>query len=250
MNATRRHLERAAREADRERLKRARRALQQAKADRRSSIRRARDLCKAAKAALAKWRREARKQLRAEVVALREQARRWPREQRAALRQEIDRRRSQVCGMCVTGRKSARLRGTEAVKAAKRRLADEKAAQAREKLWAKRTPIGTPKGAAKAVEKRRESDSDVEANLSPDELTVWRSVKARVKGSPRMSRLEAFQHWLHEHGAEVAELLERKAEAELRKLSAEEQQARKRMAKPYRSRSRDELLLAVSDVPF
>lgn len=47
-------------------------------------------------------------------------------------------------------------------------------------------------------EHRRESDEAVEVNLRPDEVALFRKMRARFKGTPH-ERLEKFRHYLHDH---------------------------------------------------
>jgi hypothetical protein len=47
-------------------------------------------------------------------------------------------------------------------------------------------------------EHRREADEAVEVNLRPDEIALWRKIKARFKGSPH-ERFEKFRHYVHDH---------------------------------------------------
>jgi len=57
-----------------------------------------------------------------------------------------------------------------------------------------------------------ESDFDVESNIDPDLMIVWKAVMRGIKGSPKMSRTEAFLHWVEENPDEVTAILADKLE--------------------------------------
>ena len=67
--------------------------------------------------------------------------------------------------------------------------------------------------------KDRETDADVELNLDPELVPLWREMSGRFKGSARASRTEQFLHWAHEHPEAVrdamTETTERQHEQEL-----------------------------------
>jgi hypothetical protein len=218
----RRFLERMAREAARDRLDRARKAVKAARVHKRGSVARARALCKHARESFTAWKRDARGKLKTEIAALRKQAREWPKAQRALLKGEIARRTADVCEVCshVGG---ARKKGAADLEQARAGLVSERQARKRERIWA-----GPParsklyagpalgKGAARVREIRDESDHEVEVNLTPDELIVWHRVKTQIRKGERMTRTEAFHHWMHDHSADVARLLEEDAAEALR----------------------------------
>lgn len=66
-------------------------------------------------------------------------------------------------------------------------------------------------GALRSLKRReaqQESDDAVERDIDPSLVTVWRRVKRQFTDTPRMSRSEAFLHWVEEHPEEVAVLQE------------------------------------------
>jgi hypothetical protein len=81
-------------------------------------------------------------------------------------------------------------------------------------------------------ERAQESDDAVRANIPPELVYLFERVKRRIKGSPRMSRTEAFLHYAEEHPSEVLEALEDKTEATIRELEARERELAKRARKP------------------
>lgn len=216
----RRWLERMAREADRERLRRARQAVKDARASRRSLKARARETCRAAKLAVRDWAKAERERLRRE---------------RLELRETHQRKKAEACNVCTTGRAKAKLDGDAGLTVARAALELERDAQRRERLWKRKGPSRS------AAEVRSESEDEVRANLSPDELIVWEQVKGRIKGTSRMSRTEAFAHWVHEHPEEVSRLLEKQVAKELKELEREVEREQKRFREGVSKASDKEL---------
>ena len=69
-------------------------------------------------------------------------------------------------------------------------------------------------GALRSMKRRealQESDDAVERDIDPSLVPVWRRVKRQFVDTPRMSRSEAFLHWVEEHPEEVAVLQEQVA---------------------------------------
>lgn len=62
----------------------------------------------------------------------------------------------------------------------------------------------------KRRESQAESDDAVEHEIDPSLIPVWRVVKRQFVDSPRMSRAEAFQHWVDENPDEVLVLMEQR----------------------------------------
>lgn len=64
--------------------------------------------------------------------------------------------------------------------------------------------------ARRAHERRRERDEFLEREIDADLVDVWRGLgpraRAEFKANPYMSRAEAFAHWCHDNGADVASL--------------------------------------------
>jgi hypothetical protein len=73
-----------------------------------------------------------------------------------------------------------------------------------------------------AKERRAESDDAVRANIPAELVRVFEKVKRGVRGSPHMSRTEAFLHWVEENPDEVLAIQEADAEKQFRKLLAEQ----------------------------
>jgi hypothetical protein len=182
-------------------------------------------LCRRARAAFKAWRTKRRAWLRAELERV-----------RARVRAETETRRARV-GRCCGRDQRARVRaeGDAKVAAAVADLVQLREERRRERTWTRRdTPA--PGLARARGEKRAESDSEVEANLGPDELIVWQRVKRTIKATPRMSRTEAFAHWMHDHSAEVAQYLADDADAYYERAVRDEARERARMHKPRSDR--------------
>jgi len=243
--STRAQLVALARSNDRERLARLRRKLKEARAAKRASKKRAREVCAAAKAAVRAFARDERARLKTERERLKRE--------RAELGPEIKRRRAAACDVCVTGKERAELDGAEAVRVARAALADEREQQAIARRW-RSSSSKAPKGAALVAERRAESDDEVRANLSGDELRIFERVKARIRPTGRMSRTEAFAQWVHDHSADVARIVEQLAAEDVRALEREERAAARAARRSYGSMRDAELVARVrsdlSDVPF
>lgn len=80
-----------------------------------------------------------------------------------------------------------------------------------------------------AAERARESDEQVERDISADLLPVWNRVKRSIKATDRMSRTEAFEHWVHEHSADVYEIQAEALESDVAELVANEYAQRAQM---------------------
>jgi hypothetical protein len=78
---------------------------------------------------------------------------------------------------------------------------------------------------ATAAERRSESDDAVRANVPPEYLGLWEKVKGSIRGSDRMSRTEAFLHWIEEHPEEHFAAIDDKTDALIRELEARERDA-------------------------
>lgn len=75
---------------------------------------------------------------------------------------------------------------------------------------------------AKRAEARGESDSEVERNIEPELIPIWLHVKRHIRGTDRMSRTEAFLHWVEENPDEIYAVLSEQSEKELRRLLREQ----------------------------
>jgi hypothetical protein len=210
----------AAAEAARARLQRARAAVREAAAAKRSAVSRARQTCSAARVATREWVARARLEVRAEVERL-----------RLELREHIAAKRAAVRACCGPDKARARAEADERIAAARAALEQLRGERKTERIWSKREPLKPAQRRQRAREQKAETDHDLEADLSPDELIVWRAVRTRIApASARMSKLEGFRHWLHDHQGEVARLLEQDAQRQYAAAVKREKEERAQLA--------------------
>jgi hypothetical protein len=102
-----------------------------------------------------------------------------------------------------------------------------------------------------AKERRGESDDEVAGNLPPEYLGMWERVKRGIRGSPRMSRTEAFLKYAEEHPGELLVDLDERTDALIRELEARERAAARELRTgPKKAHVRERLRAAAGDVPF
>ncbi len=73
---------------------------------------------------------------------------------------------------------------------------------------------------ASKAEKKSESAGEVIANIPPELAPLWGRVGARIKGTLRKSRTEAFLEYAHQHPHEVVEAQEDRIDATIRDLES------------------------------
>jgi hypothetical protein len=200
-------IEREHRKQQREQLAHLRQALRDARALRRVALRQAKERC------------------RTDRIAARARARDLRARLMAELREAVRAERLHAKDACATGLAEARGIANK-VQRARAELAAEQ--QYRREL--KRIERGNRqrfKETRRATQKERqaESDDEVRGNIPPDLVGLWERVKRSIKGSPRMSRTEAFLHYAEEHPDEVLAVIEDKTEAMVRELEQQEREA-------------------------
>jgi hypothetical protein len=79
---------------------------------------------------------------------------------------------------------------------------------------------------ATAAERRSESDDTVRDSIPSEYLALWEKVKPSIRGSHRMSRTEAFLHYVEEHPDELLATLDDKTDALIRELESRQRQVR------------------------
>lgn len=122
------------------------------------------------------------------------------------------------------GRQRAKLEAERSFQREMRRI--ENAA----KLRAKEHPH------ASYLERKSESDDLVRANIPGDLHALFERIKGKIRGNAKMSRTEAFLHYVEEHPHEQLEAIEHEAHRELRRLErehAEQQRAMRRASVPF-----------------
>lgn len=238
-------LRKLATDTQREKLRRARAAVDEARDARRTARARARFACKKARGAVTLWVVRERERLRVEIERL-----------RSDLRKQIDARRASVRKCCGPDKRRTREEHDAKVAATRETLEQLRQEHRRARIWTKPDDRAKPARATRLEQARQryaESNDAVEANLSPDELIVWRKVHQRIQPSSRASRLEQFQHWLHDHAGEVGRILEEDAQHWLQKALKDQARERKglRSTRGKSARELAELVRGELDaVPF
>jgi hypothetical protein len=150
------------------------------------------------------------------------------REMRERERERINRRADAIRAKAKKRCATRRARVQDAVTAGLAVAAEERDSRIRR---AKQLGAAERKRAAKlaASEERRakrereqESDDAVEANIDAELIPVWRQVKREIRGTPKMSRTEAFLHWVGENENEMWAMREQAIAEELDDLAAEQ----------------------------
>ena len=94
---------------------------------------------------------------------------------------------------------------------------------------------------ASAVERRGESDEQVAVNIPESYRALFNRVRGSIRGTPRMSRTEAFMKYAEEHPGEVLESLDDATDRLVRQLERREREA----ARAVRRRPEE-----TAEVPF
>jgi hypothetical protein len=172
-----------------------RRKLRDLKQRRKLALTRARMLCKRGKARA----RESVKTLRAR--------------ERERINNEAKAIRRQACNECAHRRAKVKASaGSDADKL--KRHATELERQRREVARIDRGTTGQHKAAARALERRQESDDEVLRNIGPELAGVWRKVRKQFAQAPRnRTRTEAFLEWLEANPDEVLAMQAERGEA-------------------------------------
>jgi hypothetical protein len=113
-----------------------------------------------------------------------------------------------------------------------------------------RERYGRKAGRTTALERRQESDSEVEHELPSELVAVWRKVKRNIKQRPRMSRAESFLHWAEENPDEVHSVLYAQADRDVARLIAEHEKVERRLAKTRGYEDPEAEAAALAGVPF
>lgn len=99
---------------------------------------------------------------------------------------------------------------------------------------------------ASAAERAQESAGEVEGNIPPEYVPLWKRVQGKIKGSSRRSRTEAFLRYAEEHPNEIVEAQEDNVDATIRALEKRMGEHAKIARKPARKYTAAEL----ASVPF
>jgi hypothetical protein len=220
-----RQIAREHRREQRELLVRLRQELRDARAMRIAAIKQAKERCKADRIAA----RARVRQLRARLLEeLREAVRQERRQALSECNRAIDDARA------IANRVQRARAELEAERRFRRQMGRIERANRQRVREAKR---------ASSAERRKESDEEVAASISPELLPVWQRVRGSIRGSERMSRLETFLKWVEEHPSELVSALEDRTDEVIRDLERREREARRALKRPV---PRD----VYADVPF
>lgn len=200
--------------------------------------------------------RQSVKRVVARCKTMRAKDRETIRERRLEARLAINAERDELFGQtrekCELRKSRAKTKHAGPIAAAQEAVADERALARTMRIYG-----GKKQPAATRAERRAESDSEVEANLSPDMIPVWRRVKKDIKRAPHMTRTEVFEHWTHEDPATVEQIQREETEkgvdvwiteeAEMREAAGQDVSGwgAERLVEEY-----DQIRHAEGDVPF
>lgn len=229
-----REIARDERKKQREHLAGLKQAIREAHRGRRTALVETKASCRAARREV----RERVKRMRAEALA----------ELRAAVALEKANARS----TCAAGKQLAKDLGSKHARA-RHELETERAYRAEMRRIehgnkARARDILHPRG-ARARELKSESDDTVRGNIPPELVALFERVKAKIKGTDRMSRTEAFLEYAESHDREVLEAIEDRTDAMLRELEAKERAAHKALKRPL-ARARAGAAALDEAVPF
>lgn len=116
--------------------------------------------------------------------------------------------------------KTLRSEKRQAVQAADERIRAERRYQKEIRAAEKKKPERVS-----SREKRQESDTEVESNIRPELVSLWRKMKRQFRATPRKSRTEAFEEWIEAHPDVVLEVQQAEADRWLRKTVRAERRA-------------------------
>jgi hypothetical protein len=210
----------------------------QAKKDARALLASLKRQIHAAKAA----HRVARKKAQARCRVLRIEARARILDERARMLRELRelgaRERSLARGTCDARKTEAKGLGS--------RTATARAALEAEKTYRRQMKTIEAGNRAKAkslrrgpkkAERRSESDDQVEGNIPPEFVSLFRRVRGQIRASDRETRTEAFLQYAHDHPDEVLAAIDDRTDDVVRELEARERTARRDLNRPRRAAS-------------
>jgi len=152
---------------------------------------------------------------------------------------------------CESRKDQAKARGLDATARAQQRFHDEKVFQAQVKRASKPVKLAPGAGRKRAAERARESDDEVRNNTERELWPVWEKVKHKFKDTPRMTRTEAFAHWMHDHPADVEKILYADHDDSIKDLIKAEAEQRAHLHQPAAKRAKvPRLKRALAAEPF
>jgi hypothetical protein len=216
----------------RETLARLKEKIAAARERRRTTTSRAVQRCRTA-------RQSVRERQKAERARVRERLNAEFAEERQRLRQRCEARKAKIRALARRAEDGA-LREWDEERRYQRQLHRAESAHKRKTAAAERRS---------AKERRAESDDAVRANIPAELVRVFERVKRSIRGTPHMSRTEAFLHWIEENPDEVLAIQEADAEKRFRKLLAEQARLERARARKLRGAVR-RAETALQAVPF
>lgn len=144
------------------------------------------------------------KELKAEEKAAKDE-----RQKRLArLRQMCERARARLQQSCAARRDLARAEARAKVATAKRSRKQLQEDYREIKRFERQAEERRKAHKRKPIEAIRESDDEVRSNIDPELYPVWDKVKRSIKGTPNMSRTEAFLQYIHDAPDEVETIMD------------------------------------------
>lgn len=203
---TRRELERSARAKLRARILELRKEIKALRKSKPERTRVVRELCKLGRELMReRWRAE-REELRRQREELRERIK----DERATARAN--------CGAAVDATRG----DVEAEIAAKAETIGELRRDARDARKLGSAILELERDRRTPAERRAAEEDEAEHSVTPELVPVWLAVKSKIRPRRRESLIEAFYHWVHDHSAEVSEIVHADEIAHLREREREE----------------------------
>ncbi len=226
------------RKKDRQHLAKLRAAIKAKRVEKKEKIETIRTLCRTGLVA-------ARERAKERYAALRERQK----TERVELREQTREEREAARNVCSTKPEIAAAAKAEVAQA--REVYEGERARIREEHQSSyhKPPTMTRGEAARArAESRAESDDEVRNDIPPELAPVWEKVKRTIQATPRMSRTEAFLHWVHDNSATVERLIDESVTEQLAALEREEKEHAREIRKSSRYKRGPEHLAADLDI--
>jgi len=141
----------------------------------------------------------------------------------AKLRQEVKEAKQAERNRCLARRVKTSL-GTR-VAADKLREEARRISEKENEVRAGKHLAARAKSRTTARERAQESDDEVRSNLDPALVPIFDVVRRVIKGSPHISRTEAFLQWVEENPDEIWQMREADASRQVRELLKAEHEA-------------------------
>ena len=195
------------RRVSREQLASLRAAIVHAKHERKAAVCRAKNQCKADRLALSVKLKQKRARILARLASV-------SRQQRDLARKTCSRELQSAKGLA-----------SKVERARAELLAERKFRREMRRIEASNRAAHKEHKRASAVERRGESDEQVAVNIPESYHALWNRVRGSIRGTPRMSRTEAFMKYAEEHPDEVLESLDDATDRLVRQLERREREA-------------------------